>query len=394
MRAARLPLVALLVAPALAAAEPSFVLAHHGRLLDAQDRPAEGLVALTFELHTAPASIVGDAVVWTDTFEGVRVGRDGTYAVLLGDDAPTTQSGHVKLTPGLFAGNRWLAVKVAGSILAPWLRIGSVAFAADAGAVSGFPASATPAPGALLALDEAGRFPSSVLAPASASADGVLRKEDFAAFTAKLSGLHVGAGLSGDGSSGSPLAVTQIGVTAQAPITGTGTTTSPLSVTFAGSGSAASVARADHAHDAAYVKQDGSTPFTGVLSGPLRVGGSVGIGTASPRTSLDVNGTITGRPAVANTGSIVDFGTGNLQYTDAACGAFILWNLKDGGSYTFVVKGTASTTCAFAAYGDGGTASLSLRMPPDHGPTLAGQQTLYSLVVLGSDVYVSWVPGY
>jgi hypothetical protein len=123
--------------------------------------------------------------------------------------------------------------------------------------------------------------------------------------------------------------------------------------------------------------------------------GSVGIGTTSPRASLDVSaGAMIGKASVVNATSTIDFSTGNLQHTTNNCGAFALQNMKDGGSYTFIVKGTTSTTCSFTAYSDAGTTALTVRLPPGHGATTATKHTIYSMIVAGTDVYLSWVPGY
>jgi hypothetical protein len=123
--------------------------------------------------------------------------------------------------------------------------------------------------------------------------------------------------------------------------------------------------------------------------------GNVGIGSAAtPRAKLDVNGTIVAKAAVSNASSTIDFGTGNLQYTAANCGAFALHNMKDGGSYSFLVQGASSTTCSFTAFSDAGTTALTVRLPPDHAATTASKYTLYSFVVFGNSVIVAWVPGY
>lgn len=135
---------------------------------------------------------------------------------------------------------------------------------------------------------------------------------------------------------------------------------------------------------------------TGITNSAVTIdgSGSVGIGSDSPRASLDVNGTILGKPGVSNGTSTVDFSTGNLQYTTSDCGAFNLNNLKDGGSYMFAVQGTTSATCSFNAYSDAGTTALTVHMPPDHAATTAGKHTIYNLAVMGTHVYVAWTPGY
>jgi hypothetical protein len=122
--------------------------------------------------------------------------------------------------------------------------------------------------------------------------------------------------------------------------------------------------------------------------------GNVGIGSSSPRVALDVNGAIASKPAVNVTGATADFGSNNIAYTAQDCGTYALWNLKDGATYTFAVQGTNPTTCIFNAFSGAGSGALTVKMPPGHGATTATFQTLYSFLVAGSTVYVSWIPGY
>lgn len=123
-------------------------------------------------------------------------------------------------------------------------------------------------------------------------------------------------------------------------------------------------------------------------------GTGVGINTLNPRVSLDVNGPIISSAAFSNAGTTIDFIKGNLQYTPNSCGAFALWNLKDGGTYSFVIKGTSAATCSFSGYSDLGTTILTMHLPPDHAATISGKHTFYTFSVVGTDVYVAWTPGY
>ena len=116
--------------------------------------------------------------------------------------------------------------------------------------------------------------------------------------------------------------------------------------------------------------------------------GNVGIGTTAPRSKLDVNGTLLVPAAVNNTSTTINFSTGNLQYTTQSCGDFVLSNMSDGGSYTLAIKGTLSAICRFTA-----TGLLTVRYPPDHQATISGKHTIYSFMVIGADVYISWIPG-
>lgn len=140
-----------------------------------------------------------------------------------------------------------------------------------------------------------------------------------------------------------------------------------------------------------------STSSAGALGERMRISetGNVGVGTTAPRAMLDVNGAIVGAPAVLNGTTTIDFSFGNMQYTAANCGSFALRNMKDGGSYSFLVQGTGAATCSFTAHGTADTSvPLTVRMPPDHGAVTSTRMTLYSFMVYGSTVIVAWTPGY
>lgn len=135
--------------------------------------------------------------------------------------------------------------------------------------------------------------------------------------------------------------------------------------------------------------------WTGVAEGINYGVGKVGIGATNPRASLDVRGTILSAPAGSvGVATVIDFATGNLKYTTKACGVYQFHNLKDGGQYSFAVQGGAADLCTFTAFSDAGSTPLTVRMPPNHGSTIQGTQTLYSLMVMGTQVYVAWITGY
>jgi hypothetical protein len=108
----------------------------------------------------------------------------------------------------------------------------------------------------------------------------------------------------------------------------------------------------------------------------------VGIGISNPVSKLEVNGSSTNTSsynAVAST--TIDFSRSNLAYTTANAGAFTLQNIKDGGTYTLSVRGTTAGTSTFTAAG------FTVRYINNRA-TVINTHTLYTLVVIGTVIYV------
>lgn len=138
-----------------------------------------------------------------------------------------------------------------------------------------------------------------------------------------------------------------------------------------------------------------SSASVSIAGTSVQLSNPVGVGTSAPRAALDVaTGAIIGRASVVNSTATINFAGGNVQHTTSSCGTFALQNMKDGGSYIFIVKGTGTATCLFNAYSDGGFTAMAVHYPPAYTATVGGKQTLFNLLVSGGDVYVSWVPGY
>ncbi|RZK93279.1 MAG: hypothetical protein EOO98_00045 [Pedobacter sp.] len=121
--------------------------------------------------------------------------------------------------------------------------------------------------------------------------------------------------------------------------------------------------------------------------------GKVAIGftqSDTPISTLEVNGAATNKAAFdAGNGTTIDFSKSNLAFTSANNGnTFTLQNIKDGGTYTLAVKGTVSGISAFTAAG------FTVHLPTDNGPSTDGKHTIYTLLVIGTDVYMSWITGY
>ncbi|MGE3680658.1 MAG: beta strand repeat-containing protein [Bdellovibrionales bacterium] len=128
--------------------------------------------------------------------------------------------------------------------------------------------------------------------------------------------------------------------------------------------------------------------------------GNVGIGTTSPNSTLEVNGSITNGVTTFSGAftcgtSSIDFSTGNFQVLSpsntiaAGTCAVSLANMKAGGSYTLVVTGNAATnaiTYSFSGY--------TFKFLPLNSATTAGADTIYTFVYTGSTAYVTWAGGY
>jgi hypothetical protein len=140
--------------------------------------------------------------------------------------------------------------------------------------------------------------------------------------------------------------------------------------------------------DLAFVSRDDSGAALGQPLTIKRSSGNVGIGTTAPNVKLDVVGAVVSRVNNAGSGTSIDWSLSNIAYTTANCGAFTFSNMQDGGSYTLAVQGATSATCSFSHSG------LTFKLPVGHGATTASKHTLYSFLRAGSNVYVTWIPGY
>jgi hypothetical protein len=119
----------------------------------------------------------------------------------------------------------------------------------------------------------------------------------------------------------------------------------------------------------------------------------VGIGTSTPTSRLEVNGSAT-NSAAFNSGSAtaILFNNSNLAYTSASPTAFNLQGMKDGGTYTLAVQGTTSGTASFSGLNPSNVAFVFKSI--NNGTTIAGKDTLYTFVVMGTTVYVYMATGF
>ncbi|RKT00460.1 hypothetical protein [Flavobacterium sp. 123] len=119
--------------------------------------------------------------------------------------------------------------------------------------------------------------------------------------------------------------------------------------------------------------------------------GNIGIKTNAPNSALTVNGSANNLLAYdAGTDTTIDYSKSNLAYTTASAGnIFDLQNIKDGGTYTLAVQGSVSGTANFTSAG------FTVHLPVDNGPSVVtgGKHSIYTILVLGTHVYMSWITG-
>jgi len=117
--------------------------------------------------------------------------------------------------------------------------------------------------------------------------------------------------------------------------------------------------------------------------------GRMGVGNTAPTSKLEVNGASTNTAAYnAGAGTAIDYSLSNLAYTTASAGAFTLSNIKDGGTYTLSVRGATSGISTFTAAG------FTVKYVNNTKATVAGKETLYTLVVMGTTLYVYTSSGF
>lgn len=139
-----------------------------------------------------------------------------------------------------------------------------------------------------------------------------------------------------------------------------------------------------------------AAPLTGVGGGATwatdgthtwRASGNVGVGVTSPTIKLQVAGPIVSNVNNSGSATSINFSLSNAQYTSAACGAFTLSNIADGGNYTLLVTGNGTGPATFTHSG------LTIKTTGTLTCT-ASKMTLFGFQRYGTNLFVTMVTGY
>ncbi len=131
---------------------------------------------------------------------------------------------------------------------------------------------------------------------------------------------------------------------------------------------------------------------------------NVGIGTSTLTEKLNVNGNakIQGQaysPSQAssatspltfntNSGNTMVWSTGTQSSVTAN-----IWNMKDGATYTLILRGTGTGTTTINCYSDSGTTSMTSSFMPANASVVANA-TIYTIMSAGGYCYISWTTGW
>lgn len=105
---------------------------------------------------------------------------------------------------------------------------------------------------------------------------------------------------------------------------------------------------------------------------------------------------VNGSQTITSGTSTIDWNNGNAISTDYNCASNISFNnLRDGGTYTLVITDTGTTQCNFSTTTTGLDANtVTYRFKPTNTTRTATSHTIYTLMRVGTIVYVSWTSGF
>ncbi|MGE3756779.1 MAG: beta strand repeat-containing protein, partial [Pseudobdellovibrionaceae bacterium] len=143
-----------------------------------------------------------------------------------------------------------------------------------------------------------------------------------------------------------------------------------------------------------YHATSGNTPVMEILNN-----GNMGIGVVGPAVKLQVNGAIVSNTQTNNNGVVnIDFTTGNVQVSNHSTNnaAFNICGIKDGGSYSLVLKAQPNgSTMTFTPYSDSACSSSITNF--DAGGvalTTTSATTIITFIRAGNTVYAMFAPGF
>jgi hypothetical protein len=112
------------------------------------------------------------------------------------------------------------------------------------------------------------------------------------------------------------------------------------------------------------------------------------------RVSKQLRSVPAGGVVFSTSGTRIDWDNGNIVITTASCQPMTFVNMKEGGSYTLIVRGGGSATCTFSQTVPDNLDASSFKFMPPNFATVANKTTVYTFIRAGDIVYVSWITGF